>query len=195
MRIAKKLQLALRALLLKAGEVETDNGKLIWEGEDALTEGTEVFIEREENGEVEIVPAPDGTYSTDEYVYEVKDGKVASIREAEQAPSAEEETPADEPDENVETAEETPAEDPADENDEEQPESLEDRVERLEASMGEIVAGMEQFINALSNLEGRIEALEAKVASLEEPAGDPANDRDEEFSDQKPSRLSYLRKK
>ena len=192
MRITRKIQLALRALLLKAGEVETSNGKLIWEGEGELTEGAEVFVEREENGEVEVVPAPDGEYATEQYVYVVKDGKVAEIRTIESAPAepAEEPAPAEDP----EMAEEEPQAEPADANDEETEETVEDRLARLEARYAELVEGLEAILNGIAGLESRIEAVEAKVAGLEEPAGDPANDRDEDFSEQKPSRLSYLRK-
>lgn len=192
MRITKRLQLALRALLLKAGEIVTDNGKLIYEGEE-LTEGAEVFVEREENGEVEVIPAPDGEYATEQYVYVVKDGKVAEIRGTEPAPAEE---PAEEPanDEPTETAEEEPQAEPADANDEETEETVEDRLARLEARYAELIEGLEAILNGIAGLEERLEAVEAKVAGLEEPAGDPANDRDEDFSEQKPSRLSYLRK-
>lgn len=202
MRLTQKLRVALRALLLKAGEIETDKGKLIYEGE--LEVGTEVFIERTEGEEVEVVPAPDGTYAEQEggRLIDVEDGKVTAIRNAEDENQPEPEPapdpdpapdPAPDPDSNVEGAEE----DPADENDEEAEESIEDRVARLEARLAELTEGIESLMNALVGLTERLEAVEAKVANLDkEPATDPADDKDQQdFSEQKPkSRLSYMRK-
>ncbi len=90
MKITKKLKMALRALLMKAGEVETDKGKLIYEGE--LQVGTEVYTEKVEGEEIEVVPAPDGSYETSDKVIEVEDGKVKSIED-----KGEEETEEPEP--------------------------------------------------------------------------------------------------
>lgn len=192
MKIATKLKIALRALLLKAGEVETDNGKLIWEGEGELTVGTEVFIETADGENVEVVPAPDGEYKADGKTYVVKDGKVDEIRDENVA-----EEPAEEPaEEEPVEAEETEAE-PADENDETpEEEPLEDRVARLEARIAEITEGIEQLMNAIVGVAERMDAVEEKIAGLEKPATDPADDKDEQdFSEQKPSRLSYLKRK
>ena len=74
------------------GRVATDNGELVWDGEDDLAEGREVFVE----SDGELSPAPDGEYRTEDgKVIVVVDGRVAEIRdpEAEVAPeeSAEEE--------------------------------------------------------------------------------------------------------
>lgn len=67
------------------GRKATDKGELLWEGEEDLKAGDEVFVENE--GERQ--PAPDGEYTTeDDKVIVVVDGKVAEIRdpEAEVAP-------------------------------------------------------------------------------------------------------------
>lgn len=74
------------------GRIATDNGELLWDGEEDLAEGREVFVERDG----ELAPAPDGEYKTEDgKTIVVVDGKVAEIRdpEAEVAPeeSAEEE--------------------------------------------------------------------------------------------------------
>ena len=74
------------------GRIATDNGELLWDGEEDLAEGREVFVERDG----ELAPAPDGEYRTEDgKTIVVVDGKVAEIRdpEAEVAPeeSAEEE--------------------------------------------------------------------------------------------------------
>lgn len=67
------------------GRKATDKGELLWEGEEDLKAGDEVFVENE--GERQ--PAPDGEYATEDgKVIVVVDGKVAEIRdpEAEVAP-------------------------------------------------------------------------------------------------------------
>lgn len=67
------------------GRKATDNGELIWDGEEDLKEGDAVFIEEE--GERR--PAPDGEYRTEDgKTIVVVEGRVAEIRdtEAEVAP-------------------------------------------------------------------------------------------------------------
>ena len=76
----------------RMGRVETDGGALIWEGENDLEEGREVFVEGEEG----LTPAPDGEYRTEDgKVIVVVEGRVSEIRDAE-AEVAPEETPAEE---------------------------------------------------------------------------------------------------
>ena len=70
------------------GRKATDNGELIWDGEEDLKEGDAVFIEEE--GERR--PAPDGEYRTEDgKTIVVVEGRVAEIRdtEAEVAPEGE----------------------------------------------------------------------------------------------------------
>ena len=70
------------------GRKATDNGELIWDGEEDLKEGDAVFIEEE--GERR--PAPDGEYRTEDgKTIVVVEGRVAEIRdtEAEVAPEDE----------------------------------------------------------------------------------------------------------
>ena len=67
------------------GRIATDNGELIWDGEEDLEAGREVFVERDG----ELVPAPDGEYRTEDgKTIVVVEGRVAEIRdpEAEVAP-------------------------------------------------------------------------------------------------------------
>lgn len=74
------------------GRIITDKYELVWEGEEDLKEGDEVFIEEAEAG---LVPAPDGEYKTEDgKTIVVVDGKVAEIRDAE-AEVAPEEAPAE----------------------------------------------------------------------------------------------------
>lgn len=62
------------------GRKATDKGELLWEGEEDLKAGDEVFVENE--GERQ--PAPDGEYATEDgKVIVVVDGKVAEIKDAE----------------------------------------------------------------------------------------------------------------
>lgn len=66
-------RLKLAKMLMQFAEIETDKGKLTYEGE--LVEGTEVFIEIEG----ELTPAPDGDYRADDQVITVAEGKVSKI--------------------------------------------------------------------------------------------------------------------
>ena len=76
------------------GRIATDNGELVWEGEDDLKAGDPVFVE----GEDGLVPAADGEYKTEDgKTIVVVEGKVAEIRDPE-AEVAPEDAPA-EPDE------------------------------------------------------------------------------------------------
>ena len=196
MKLSKQLKMTLRALLMKAGEVATDKGTLLWEGEAELEVGTEVYVETQNGDEIEVVPAPDGEYAESGdggRIIVVADGKVSEIRDKEGNP--EEEAPAEEPApaEDPVEAEDEPQAEPADSNDEEEQESIEDRVARLEARLAEFTNGIEQILNGIVALEERLEAVEAKVASLEEPGADPA-EQGEEFNETPKSRLSYLKK-
>lgn len=70
------------------GRKATDKGELLWEGDEDLKAGDEVFVETD--GERQ--PAPDGEYATEDgKVIVVVDGKVAEIKdpEAEVAPAEE----------------------------------------------------------------------------------------------------------
>lgn len=183
MKLTQKLKVMLRALILKAGELETDKGRLIYDG-DELTVGTEVFVEQAgENDEIEVIPAPDGEYEADGKTYVVAEGKISEIREPEE-PEAEEE----------QEMEDEPAAEPADDNDQpEEGQSLEERVAALEGRVGEILEGIETILNGIAALEGRIEEIEAKVAGLEKPAADPINENEGEFSEEPKSRFQILR--
>ena len=189
MRISQKLKIMLKSLLdIKAGEVNTDKAVLLYEGEEDLKEGVEVFVR---DGE-EIVPAPDGDYVTeDNKTIVVVEGKVAEIKdpEAEVAPE-EEEAPAE-----VEAEEEPvePIEEPADEPEEEQA-SVEDRLARLEELIPQVIEGINRIINSLAEIEGRVSEVEGKLAKVEAPAAEPVDEENIEQSEEKRSRLSWLKK-
>lgn len=183
MKLTQKLKIMLRALILKAGEIETDKGRLIYDG-DELTVGTEVFVEQANGEEIEVIPAPDGEYEADGKTYVVAEGKIAEIREPEEP--AEEES---------EEMEDEPAAEPADEPEApaEEGQTVEERIDVLEGRVAQILEGIEAILNAIAALEGRVDALEEKMAGLEEPAADPIDEKDENFSDQPKSRLQIYR--
>lgn len=63
------------------GSKATDKGELLWDGEEDLKEGDEVFVLNEDG---ERVPAEDGEYTTDDdKIIKVTDGKVESITDKE----------------------------------------------------------------------------------------------------------------
>lgn len=63
------------------GSKSTDKGDLLWDGEDDLKEGDEVFVLNEDG---ERIPAEDGEYTTEDgKVIKVTDGKVESITDKE----------------------------------------------------------------------------------------------------------------
>lgn len=79
-----KIKATLTKLIGKFGSVTTDGGILVWDGDDALAEGVEVFIE---DGEGDRNPAPDGEYKVEDgKTISVVDGKVTAIAEPEPEP-------------------------------------------------------------------------------------------------------------
>lgn len=185
MKITNRLKVMLKSILsLKFGEVNTDNGTLVWDGDAELKEGVEVFIMNEEN---EAIAAPDGDYTTEDgKVIKVVDGKVAEIAdpEAEVAPSEE-----------IEAEAEVKAEDevePADEPEAEPEANEENRIAALEEKVGAIVEGINQIVNSIAALEGRIAEVEGKLAKVEEPAAEPVDEVEAE-QETKPTRLSIMR--
>lgn len=199
MKIGKALKLALKSLLaLKMGEVNTSNGRLVWDSEEDLKAGDEVFVFVD--GEDEPKAAPDGEYVTEDgKTIVVVEGKVSEIKdpEAEVADEPEVEAEAEVTDETEVKAEEQPIEEPAEEpieEPEEEPEtkSDEERIADLEERVNAIVSGINELINAIARLEGRIEELEGKLAKVEAPAAEPIEET--EVEEGKKTRLSYLRK-
>lgn len=185
MKIANRLKIMLKGILdFKLSEVETDKGKLIWDGEEDLKEGDEVFVMGEND---EPVAAPDGEYKTeDNKVIVVEGGIVASISDPE-AEVAEESEVKQEENLDVEIVDEP-------EETETEEVSIEDRVAAIEARIQEIVDGLNQIINAIAGLEGRIVEVEGKLSKVEAPAAEPVDDKPEVEQNAHKSRLSYLKK-
>lgn len=151
----KKIKAVLRSLLVEMGEVSTDKGILIWDGDEDIKVGDAVKGIDEEGNDIEVA---DGEYTTeDKKVIVVAEGKVTEIKEPE-------EMPAEEP-----TEEEKPVE-AEDEPTEEPTEPVEDEKDAK-------IKALEEEIKAK---DAEIEELKAKIAELEnEPAAKPA---EEEFA-------------
>lgn len=189
MKITNRLKVMLKSILAtRFGEVKTDNGTLIWDGDAKLKEGVEVFIMNDEN---EAIAAPDGDYTTEDgKVVKVVDGKVAEITDAqaEVAPETEEEIEA-QTEVKAEVEEEV---EPADEPEAEEEASAEDRIAALEEKVGAIVEGINQIVNSIASLEGRIAEVEGKLSKVEAPAAEPVDEVEAE-QETKPTRLSIMR--
>lgn len=196
MKITNSLKIALKNLLsIKMGSVQTDKAALVWDGDEDLKAGDEVFV-LDENGEA--VPAADGDYTTEDgKTIKVAEGRVAEIvdPEAEVAEEpVEEEQIQEEAQEEIqqeENEEVEPAED-LEKPEEEEP-SIEDRIAAIEERMDAFLDGMNQFMNAIAGLEERVAAVEEKLAKVEEPAADPIDEQPE--VQESKSIMNFLRKK
>lgn len=196
MKITNSLKIALKNLLsIKMGSVQTDKAALVWDGDEDLKAGDEVFV-LDENGEA--VPAADGDYTTEDgKTIKVAEGRVAEIvdPEAEVAEEpVEEEQIQEEAQEEIqqeENEEVVPAEDL--EKPEEEELSIEDRIAAIEERMDAFLDGMNQFMNAIAGLEERVAAVEEKLAKVEEPAADPIDEQPEVQENK--SIMNFLRKK
>lgn len=189
MKITKRLQIVLKSLLsVKFGEVKTDKGVLIWDGEtEELQEGMEVFV-RDENDE--IVPAEDGLYTVEDGKrITVTDGKVEKIEDPE-AEVAPEEEPIEETKEEM-AEEPAPADEPEAEEEEISPEA---RIADLEQKVAALVDGINGLVNSIAEIEGRLTEVEGKLSKISAPAADPIDEPAPEEMEKK-SRLDYARKR
>jgi hypothetical protein len=151
-----KVKAMLRKLLAQFGEVATDKGTILWDGDEDLKEGDSVHGVDSEGNEVAI---EDGEYTTeDKKVITIKDGKVESIvdvenTETEEAPESEEET----------TEEEVEAE----ETEEPTEEVVEEPNAEIEALRTEI-AELRQLIGELTSRLEKVEGTPAAKSAEEE---------------------------
>ena len=189
MKIAKALKIALKNMLsIQMGSVVTDSATLVWDSEEELKAGDEVYV-LDDNGDAQ--HAPDGEYKTEDgKVIVVADGKVSEIVDPE-AEVADEE-PVEEQAEPVEAEEIVP--EPADQPEGENNETEEDRIAALEARLAEFTEGFNQIINSIAALEERIADVEGKLVKVEAPAADPIDDGQEIQEESHKSILNYLKK-
>ena len=167
----------LKKALLNLGEISTNEGLLIYDGEN-LEVGKEVFVEGDEG----LVPAKSGLYTYNNEIIEVEGGVVKTISEKE----------VEQPTEEVveEVVEETPMEEqPMEEPMEEQPNEtpIEEpivegpTVDELNAIIEEQKAMIEELKAEIETIKSENEELKKK---LEEPAAQSA---EEDFKNQKPN--------
>ena len=170
MIFSKDKLLKLKRALLNLGEISTNEGLLIYDGEN-LEVGKEVFVEGDEG----LVPAKDGLYTYNNEIIEVEGGVVKTISEKEVEQPTEEVV-----EEVVEPMEEQPTEQPVETV--ETVETIEGpTVDELQAIIDEQKAMIEQLKAEIENLKVENEELKKK---LEEPAAQPA---EEDFKNQKPN--------
>ena len=161
MIFSKDKLLKLKRALLNLGEISTNEGLLIYDG-DNLEVGKEVFVEGEEG----LTPANDGLYTYNNEIIEVEGGVVKTISEKEVEQPIEEVV-----EEVVETVEEKPTE---------PTEPMEPTIEELKTLIEEQKTMIENLKSENENLKSEIEELKKK---LEEPLADPA---EEQFKNEKP---------
>lgn len=151
----KKIKAVLRNLLVEMGEVSTDKGILVWDGDEDIKVGDAVKGVDEEGNDIEVA---DGDYTTEDgKVIVVAEGKVTEIKEPEEMP-VEEPTEEEKPIE----AEDEPTEEPTEPVEDEKDARIKELEEEIKAK------------------DAEIEELKAKIAELEnEPAAKPA---EEEFA-------------
>ena len=159
MIFSKDKLLKLKRALLNLGEISTNEGLLIYEG-DNLEVGLEVFVD----GDAGLEPAKDGLYTYNNEIIEVEGGVVKTISEKEVEQPTEEVV-----EEVIETIEEKPTE------------PMEPSIEELKNLIEEQKAMIEQLKSENETLKAEIEDLKKK---LEEPLSEPA---EEEFKNQKPN--------
>ena len=162
MIFSKDKLLKLKRALLNLGEISTNEGLLIYDGEN-LEVGKEVFVEGDEG----LVPAKDGLYTYNNEIIEVEGGVVKTISEKEVEQPTEEVV-----EEQVETVEEQPTEEPIIEG---------PTVDELQAIIDEQKSVIEGLKAEIETIKAENEELKKK---LEEPAASPA---EEDFKNQKPN--------
>ena len=176
MIFSKDKLLKLKRALLNLGEISTNEGLLIYDGEN-LEVGKEVFVEGDEG----LVPAKDGLYTYNNEIIEVEGGVVKTISEKE----------VDQPTEEVveEVVEEPMEEQPKEEPMEEQPNETPTEepivegptVDELQTIIDEQKAMIEQLKAEIETIKSENEELKKK---LEEPSAQSA---EEDFKNQKPN--------
>ena len=175
MIFSKDKLLKLKRALLNLGEISTNEGLLIYDGEN-LEVGKEVFVEGDEG----LVPAKDGLYTYNNEIIEVEGGVVKTISEKE-VDQPTEEVVEEVVEEQVETVEEQPTEQPTEETPTEEPIVEGPSIDELQAIIDEQKAMIEQLKAEIEGLKTENEDLKKK---LEEPAAQSA---EEDFKNQKPN--------
>lgn len=171
MKKLQKMRMFFRSLLTNFGEVVTDKGKLVWDGNEDLKEGMDVFVENPEADDLEYEIANAGNYTTE-------DGKIITVNGEGKVEKIE--------DPNAEVAEEAPAE-----MAEEEP-TVENPTNEGEETDTEAIVELRKEVN---ELYARMDAMEEMLRKLsEKPAAMSAVEQVTPQVDNTKSRLAYLRK-
>ena len=170
MIFSKDKLLKLKRALLNLGEISTNEGLLIYDGEN-LEVGKEVFVEGDEG----LVPAKDGLYTYNNEIIEVEGGVVKTISEKE-----------------VEQPTEEVVEEVVEEQMEEQPKEEEQPVETVETVEGPTVDELNGIIeeqkSVIEGLKAEIETLKSENEDLKKKLEEPAaQSAEEDFKNQKPN--------
>lgn len=175
-----KIKEKLAKILAQFAVVKTDKAILVYDGDEDLVAGMNVFVENEDG---ERKPAEDGDYTTeDNKVIVVKDGKVDSIIDTAAEVDAEEtpvEKPAEEPtteepvevdgacgDEKLE--EETPAEEPAKETEEDAIAEIRKEINELYKLVDSILDKIGETRKEADERLSKIEKMSAAKPAVEE---------------------------
>lgn len=170
MKKLQKMRMFFRSLLTNFGEVVTDKGKLVWDGNEDLKEGMDVFVENPEADDLEYEIANAGNYTTE-------DGKIITVNGEGKVEKIE--------DPNAEVAEEAPAEMA------EEP-TVENPTNEGEETDTEAIVELRKEVN---ELYARMDAMEEMLRKLsEKPAAMSAVEQVTPQVDNTKSRLAYLRK-
>ena len=144
----KEIKINLAKIVAQLSEIQTDKAVLTWNTSEALKVGDEVFVANE-NGDY--VSAPDGEYTSEEFIYVVADGKIAEIKE-------------------VVKAEEVPSPDGMEE-------PVPDAVEELRKEVNELYKIVDQLVEKYSEIEEKIKSTDQVVEKLSKtPAAKPAEE-------------------
>ena len=172
MIFSKDKLLKLKRALLNLGEISTNEGLLIYDGEN-LGVGKEVFVEGDEG----LVPAKSGLYTYNNEIIEVEGGVVKTISEKPiEQPTEEPVKPVEEQPMEEQPMEETPTEQPTEEPIVEGP------------SIEELNAIIEEQKAMIENLKAEIEGLKTENEDLKKKLEEPsAQSAEEDFKNQKPN--------
>lgn len=146
-----KVKQMLRKILASFGEISTDKGTIVWDGDEDIKVGDAVHTVDENGDEVAL---EDGKYTTeDKVIITIVDGKVEAIEEVEKQP---EEPTAEEKPEGVEAEEEPTAE--------EEPEGTEGATGEDAPKEDEIT----KIKDDIATIFGLIEEIKAQLKTSEE---------------------------
>lgn len=149
MNLPKAKRIKLAKLLALVKEIPTEEGTVLFvEGD--VTVDAEIFVS---DADGNMVPAPDGTYTSEGKIITVAGGKISEIKDVKEKPVTNPENP--------ESMEEENPENP-DPMDTDNPDELKARIAELETEIAE--------------KDNKIAELEAKIAEYEQNEETPAAD-------------------